>query len=221
MGTINYLNKDGSQGSQQQKPPSQPMHDPIVHTPPIVHYVIGAFGILFGFAANCWQVYTTVLALLQIMTPPKETFNITKMGFKLAVAILIALAAQFGLTILVWRIDTKWKVKNATSGSSSSAGNMLKGYGLAAVEVVQQTDLVTAWGLISFVVDTVGDFTFISSTLTGIPLAQTIAVTFLYAASLYALSTIGFVRSVEYIWAGLITSANYVKSVQSQQQNKP
>src|SRR5215469_10901614 len=95
----NYLNNGPAQGKQQ-KPPSATVHDPIVHTPPIVHYVIGLFGILFGFAANCWQVYTTILALLQIMTPPKETFNIGKMGFKLAVAVLIAIAAQFGLTIL-------------------------------------------------------------------------------------------------------------------------
>lgn len=216
MGQLNYLNNQQGDKAKSSSKPNASAPDSIVHTPPIVHYFLGLVGILFGFSANLWQVFTTILALVQLMTPSGAKFSFASMGWKLGVAVIIACATQFGLTIMVWRIDTTWKRKNASTGSSSQAGQMLKGYGLAAVEVVQHVDLVTAWGLISFCVDTVGDFTFVSSVLTGIGLTQTVFLTFLYAISLYALSTIGFVRSVEYIWAGLISSANYVKQHQQQ-----
>ena len=41
-------------------------------------------------------------------------------------------------------------------------------------------------------------------------------VTFIYAASLYALSTVAFVRSVEYIGSGLAATAKYLKQVNKQ-----
>ena len=66
----------------------------------------------------------------------------------------------------------------------------------ATVQIVQQTDLVTIISVLALIVDTVGDFTFISLYTSSIFLI------FAYAVTLYALSTLGFVRSIEYLWAG-------------------
>jgi hypothetical protein len=226
MGQVNYLRQQQQQDEEAKKRKEEAAKkraahapDSTVHTPPIVHYVLGGIGILFGFSANMWQVFTTIIALVSMMSPPNAKINYASLGWKLAIAILIACATQFGLTILVWRIDTTWKRKNAAS-PAGKPGEMIRGYGLAAVEVVQHIDLVTFWGLVAFAVDTVGDYTFVSGVLTGIAPGQTIFLTFLYASSLYALSTIGFVRSVEYIWAGLIVSTRYVQDLQKQVNNQ-
>ena len=161
MPQLNYLNneasspKDEASQKKQEARTKQRMGqapDSIVHTPPIVHYFLGGIGILFGFSANLWQVFTTIIALVSMMSPPNAKINYASLGWKLAIAILIACATQFGLTILVWRIDTTWKRKNAGS-PAGKPGDMIKGYGLAAVEVVQHVDLVTFWGLLAFAVE--------------------------------------------------------------------
>jgi hypothetical protein len=224
MGQVNYLRQQQQQAATDEEAKKKKEEaakrraaqapDTIVHTPPIVHYFIGGIGILFGFSANIWQIFTTWLALVSMMSPSGK-IEYGSLGWKAAIAALIACATQFGLTILVWRIDTRWKQKNAAS-PAGKPGDMIKGYGLAAVEVIQHIDLVTAWGLVAFAVDTVGDYTFVAGVLTGIDPTRTVFLTFLYATSLYALSTIGFVRSVEYIWAGLIVSTRYVQDLQKQ-----
>ena len=57
MGQLNYLNQHDKSKSPPKQNASAP--DSIVHTPPIVHYFLGMIGILFGFSANLWQVFTT------------------------------------------------------------------------------------------------------------------------------------------------------------------
>lgn len=215
MGQLNYLNKDEDNKKQQKPPRPSVAPDQTVHTPPIVHYFLGAIGILFGFSANIWQVFTTILALVALMVTDSSHINYGGLGWKLGIAILIACSTQFGLTLLVWRIDSTWKKRHASAPATK--GGFIKGYGLATVEVLQHIDLVTSWGIISFVVDTVGDYTFVSNNLQGVPLINMVFLTFLYAISLYALSTVGFVRSVEYIWAGLISSTRYVQQMQQNQ----
>ncbi len=89
----------------------------------------------------------------------------------------------------------------------------MKGYGAAAIEVVQHVDVVTVYGLLSFGLDSLGDYTFIAGILQGLDFPSTLFVTFIYATSLYALSTVAFVRSVEYIGSGLAATAKYLKQV--------
>src|SRR5258708_6203960 len=80
----------------------------------------------------------------------------------------------------------------------------------AVVEVVQQTDLVLIWSLLGFIVDTVGDYTFISLYTGGTDAGTAIFLIFIYSVALYALSTIGFVRSLEYVWSGFAAVARQV-----------
>lgn len=169
--------------------------DSVVHHPPAVLFVIGGGGCLCGIATNLWQVFTTFMALW-IMFNVGATPGGGGIGFWqrqpiiAAICLLIAFCAQYFLQLLVFKIDSGWK-KERESGKSS--GGAILG---SVVHIVQQTDLITILSVLAFVVDTVGDFTFISVYTSSIFLI------FAYAVALYAFSTLGFVRGIEYLWAG-------------------
>jgi len=177
---------------------SRSLPDQTVHQAPGALAVLGWLGVLAGFGSNLWQMYTTISAVYQMFTgsstpalnPGDVTFDI---------CVLIAFSFQFALLFLVFRIDTRWKRQQ--SGGSGSKRRGLKGYGYAAIEVVQHLGLFAIWVGLAFVIDTLGDYTFIASR-TGHADATTSAfLIFLYAVALYALSTLAFVRSIEYLWA--------------------
>src|SRR5258708_5368226 len=105
---------------------------------------------------------------------------------------------------LVFRLDRSWKKNKAAGESTGKAARD------AVVEVVQQTDLVLLWSLLGFIVDTVGDYTFISLFTALIETTTAIFLIFIYAVALYSLSTIGFARSLEYLWAGFAAIARHV-----------
>src|SRR5258708_39515158 len=105
---------------------------------------------------------------------------------------------------LVFRLDKTWKKSKAAGESTGKAARD------AVVEVVQQTDLVLIWSLLGFVVDTVGDYTFISLYTVLVAATTAIFLIFVYAVALYALSTIGFVRALEYVWSGFVAGARQV-----------
>jgi hypothetical protein len=218
---FNYLNKkrDKNKGSagpspQQNKQFSRLRPDASIHVPPIAMYILGGLGVVFGLGANCWQWFTTFSAMMDIMTPNGTRVNNASQPLKYAVAAIIATAMQFGILLLLFKIDTRWK-KN-TYGMNLSQIDKMKGYGAAAVEVVQHVDVVTVYGLLSFGLDSLGDYTFIAGILQGLDFPSTLFVTFIYATSLYALSTVAFVRSVEYIGSGLAATAKYLKQVNKQ-----
>jgi hypothetical protein len=218
---FNYLHKkkekhksSAGPSPQQNKQFSRLRPDVSIHVPPIAMYILGGLGVVFGFGANCWQWFTTFSAMMDIMTPNGTRVNNASQPLKYAVAAIIATAMQFGILLLIFKIDTRWK-KN-TYGLNVSPLDKMKGYGAAAVEVVQHVDVVTVYGLLSFGLDSLGDYTFIAGILQGLDFPSTLFVTFIYAASLYALSTVAFVRSVEYIGSGLAATAKYLKQVNKQ-----
>ncbi len=57
------------------------------------------------------------------------------------------------------------------------------------------------WVGLAFVIDTLGDFTFIAARTASADASTSAFLVFLYAVALYALSTLAFVRSWEYLWA--------------------
>jgi hypothetical protein len=123
-----------------------------------------------------------------------------------AICGLISFSFQLALMFLVFRLDKTWKKNKAQGESSGKAARD------AVVEIVQQTDLVLIWSLLGFVVDTVGDYTFISLYTGNTDTVTAIFLIFMYAVALYALSTIGFVRSLEYVWSGFAAVARQVSS---------
>lgn len=168
--------------------------DRIVNHPPIILFGLGGFGFGMGLLTNLWQVFTTFIALWAMFNVGNNSPNWNAFWGRQpaisAVCILIATCAQYFLQLLVFKIDHGWK--NEKSGGKSSGQAMLG----SVVHIVQQAELVTILSVLAFIVDTVGDFTFISLYTTSM------FIIFAYAASLYAFSTLGFVRGIEYLWAG-------------------
>jgi hypothetical protein len=170
--------------------------DKVIHHPPIILIGLGGTGFLAGVLTNLWQMFTTFIALWAIIngTSGNTTLNWSAFWQKqpviAAICLLIAFCAQLFLQFLVFRLDSAWKT-HVSEGKAKSAA-MLG----ATVQIVQQTDLVTIISILALVVDTVGDFTFISL------YSSSIFIIFAYSVALYALSTLGFVRSIEYLWAG-------------------
>jgi hypothetical protein len=208
----NYLKKkkpstSSTSNSQKQRVYVRGIPDETVHTAPGAMYVIGGIGTLAGFAANIWQMVTTFTAFWFIFNPIGTVIDPQKQPVIFCICGLIAFSFQFALTMLTWRLDSTWKKQNmrvAIGGTSDKVQAMRN----TAVEMIQHVNLVLVWGALGFVVDTIGDYTFISAYTTKLdPLTQVFTI-FIYAVALYALSTIAFVRSIEYITAGFAASHN-------------
>jgi hypothetical protein len=189
----NYTTRNSTNGTTSKQAGATTMHDTTVNHPPVILFGLGGFGFLAGVLANLWQVGTTFLALWTITNkgngPTGNTFW-QRQPIISAICLLIATCAQYFLQLLVFRIDTSWK-KQREEGKSS--GGAMFG---SVVHIVQQTDIITILSILAFIVDTVGDFTFISL------YTASIFIIFAYAVALYAFSTLGFVRGIEYLWAG-------------------
>lgn len=180
--------------------PNKQMPDEIVHQSPIAMYVFGGLGVLAGVAANCWQMFTTFTAFWDILNPNGTPVDLSKQPMDFAICFLIATSFQFALIVLVFRIDSVWKNKSSHREK--------------AVEIVQHANLVLIWGAIGFIVDTVGDYTFVSVYTKGLDILNAFLIVFLYAVALYAFSTVGFVKSIEFLWAGF-RAADAIKAQQS------
>jgi hypothetical protein len=170
--------------------------DTTVHQPPIAMYVIGGAGVLLGMGTNGWQMFTTFIAFWAILNPNGTPVDLGKQPMDFAICGLIAVSFQFALIMLCFRIDTTWKRKAEAIPAKGAAMRS------AAVEIVQHVNIFLVWGVLGFVVDTIGDYTFVSIYTDRLNAGNADFIVFLYAVALYALSTIAFVRSIEYLWAG-------------------
>src|SRR5260370_12602251 len=149
--------------------------------------------------------------MMDIMTRNGTRVSNASKPLKYVVAAFMATAMLFDILVLPFKIDTRWK-KN-TYGTNLSPIDKMKGYGAAAIEVVQHVDVVTVYGLLSFGLDSLGDYTFIAGILQGLDFPSTLFVTFIYATSLYALSTVAFVRSIESIRSATAATPKHLKQV--------
>jgi hypothetical protein len=206
MGQTNFLTGQGQQQqqqSQQQKPKvTRRLPDNTVHNPPGAMLTIGWIGVAAGVLANLWQMLTTILAFLLLFRAPLQ-WDMT-----LGICALIAFSFQFALIMLVFRIDSTWKKHKVNGTGSKKQQGTAKALRATAVEIVQQVSLVLIWGALAFVVDTIGDYTFIGSKTASLDETTAAFIIFMYAVALYALSTIAFVRSIEYLWAGYAAADN-------------
>lgn len=209
----NYLKKKPSSsnngsGQQKQRVFVRQAPDETVHTAPGAMYVIGGIGTVSGFAANIWQMITTFTAFWFIFNPPTEKIDLQKQPVIFCICALIAFSFQFALTMLTWRLDTTWKKQNMRVAVGSSGADKVQAMRNTAVEMIQHVNLVLVWGALGFIVDTIGDYTFIQSYTANLDPTTQVFVIFIYAVALYALSTIAFVRSIEYITAGFAAAHN-------------
>lgn len=178
----------------------QAMPDETLHQPPAAMAALGWIGVLAGIGGNFWQMYTTISAIWQMFTgnttPNTDFLNVT-----FDICFLIAFSFQFALLFLVFRLNTRWKKQQAGGAKGKGKKGAASGYVKATVEVVQQLGLFAIWVGLAFVIDTLGDFTFIAARTLHADPATAAFLVFLYAVALYALSTISFARAWEYLWA--------------------
>ncbi len=99
---------------------------------------------------------------------------------------------EFAILFLVFRIERDWKNSKSRSSSGVDAARS------TAVEIVQHIPLVLFWGVLGFIADTVGDYTFLNI------YTDNWFLLFMYGCALYASTTIMFARSIEYLWAGFV-----------------
>lgn len=193
----------GGDGQGRGKTAFDKLPDDTVHLPPVALFALGGIGVLAGIICNLWQMVTTFVAFWSMFSPKGKPFSFQSQPIVIAICALIAFSFQLALMFLVFRLDKAWKRNKASGGGGNAAKD-------AVVEVVQQVDLILIWSLLGFVVDTVGDYTFISLYTGGADPLTSIFLIFIYAVALYALSTIGFVRSLEYVWSGFAAVARQV-----------
>jgi hypothetical protein len=195
------------------------MPDETVHQTPAAMATLGWLGLLAGIGANLWQMYTTISAVYQMFTgstmPVIDFGNIT-----FDICFLIALSFQLALLFLVFRLDTRWK-KQQTGGSAGRKKGGMKSYGYAAVEVVQQLGLFAIWVGLAFVIDTLGDFTFIAVRTATADASTSAFLVFLYAVALYSLSTLVLVRAIEYLWSASAVKDQWAQSRERRRGERP
>jgi hypothetical protein len=208
MGQTNFL----SSPQQQQMPGQSPkrtrrLPDATVHNPPGAMLTIGWIGVVAGFGSNVWQMLTTILAFLLLFSAGRSA-TINPLDITFWICALIAFSFQFALIMLVFRIDSTWKKHKVNGTGSKKHQGAANAFRATAVEIAQQVSLVLIWGALAFVIDTIGDYTFIGSKTANLDMVTAAFIIFCYAVALYALSTVAFVRSIEYLWAGFAAADN-------------
>lgn len=177
--------------------------DHSVHHPPWFMYSLANFGIGCGIIANVWQPFTSVVAFFNMFVQgavykhmdPHSQGSAT--AGALVVSLGMAVAFQLGVLFFVFRIHTEFKEQRVKVGDTMQAVKS------TAVQMVSHHRLLLAWSVISFAADTVGDFTFITL-LTNDPMLLAG-----YTLSLYAVSTIILLASLERQWAAKISLENW------------
>ncbi|MGH2478063.1 MAG: hypothetical protein ACRDHW_00190 [Ktedonobacteraceae bacterium] len=177
-----------------------PLPDSTLHLPAGVMFTLGLVGALVGICANFWQMFTSFTAFFALfLTDPryaqmKPLDKAAAQPMISAICALIAISFQISILFLVFRINHDWKAER-------QAGVMgLIALKRTAVEVTQHIPLVVVWGLLGLVADTVGDYTFIAL------YSDSFFLIFMYAAALYASSTIMLAQAFQYFWAGYQTA---------------
>jgi hypothetical protein len=167
-----------------------------VYHPPWFVFGLAWSGIATGIMANLWQITTSVIAFFSLFALNRSQ-GAAYIGALLA-SIGMAITFQLGLMFFVFRVHQEMKTRKVASidGTRQAAKE-------TAVAMVSQHKILLVWTIISFMADTVGDFTFIGL------LTSNAFLVFMYAASLYAASTILFSKALEKHQAASVAFANW------------
>ncbi len=189
-------------GRRQDDAPSMPpLSNDTLFVPPGSMFLLGGIGIFVGICANLWQMYTSFSAFQHLFVGGPIYKGMSASGQSAALPIitivcaLVSVAFQLAILYLVFRIDRSWKdtKAHATTGKGSDAARH------TAVELMHHVPLLLLWGILGFIADTVGDYTFIAL------YSDDWFIQFMYGAALYASSTVMLVGAIEFIWAGMIS----------------
>src|SRR5437879_5199239 len=183
--TRNYLKRGSQSGQATQQKQSRLVRiipDETIHNPPGALMILGGLGILAGLLGNLWQPFTTFLAFWGMFNPAGSLVDLQKQPGIAFICGLIAVGAQFALLFMVFRIESPWKKHKVTG---QAPGSSAQGWRATAVELVQHVSMVLIWGILGFVVDTIGDFGFASAYTGKLDFWTSTFLVFIYGAFLY------------------------------------
>ncbi len=194
-----------AQAAQPRKPSggAQQFDATSTHHPPWFGYSLASFGVGAGILANLWQVFTSVVAFFTIFAEGAIYKSLTEKGqanatvAALAIAILMAISFQLGVMFFVFQVHKEYKDIKVRIGEATGAAKQ------TAVQMIAHHRLLSAWMLISFIADTIGDFTFINA------LSSDVFMLLGYTLSLYAVSTVLLSASLERHWAAKVGLENW------------
>ena len=193
-----------SMRTEQKTPSGGPKQfDGSTHHPPWFSYSLANFGVVFGCCANFWQAFTSVIAFFTMFTQGQVYRHMdsksqgTASAAALAISIGLALAFQIGVLFLVFRVHQEYKEQKVRVGETMQAAKV------TALQMVSHHRLLLSWSAISFIADTVGDFTFLNL-ISNDPILL-----LAYTVALYAVSTVILSASLERQWAAKIAMENW------------
>jgi len=173
------------------------------HHPPWFVNGLAWIGIGIGIGANVLQVYTSDIAF-QTMIRANEVYKAMNMkgqaGAEPVIQLIclgIALIFQLGMLFFVFRIKQEYK-NTRTEGIKG-----MEAIRHTAVNMIDHQKILLIWTIIAFVADTLGDYTFINLYVDD-PF-----VIFMYAAALYAASTVLLSKALETQWAAAVAYRNW------------
>jgi NADH:ubiquinone oxidoreductase subunit K len=191
---------DARQATGADRQGTQALPQDTLYVPPGSMFALGSLGVLMGVLANLWQIFTSFSAFQHLFVTGSIYQHMDMHAQSAALPIitivcaLVAIAFQLAILYLVFRVDRTWKETRAQgTGRATDAARH------TAVEVMHHIPLLLIWGILGFIADTVGDYTFISL-YANAPFLQ-----FMYGTALYASSTIMLVGAIEFLWAGMIS----------------
>src|SRR6266568_5149906 len=199
----------GTAQRQQQQPPDN--QDTLLnfdggdtHQPPWFVFLLAWIGIGTGFGANALQVYTSNISFHLMIVSDSVYQSMGKAGQAAAEATIqlisfgMSFVFQLGLMFFVFRVKQEFKNTKTQTGAQG-----MQAVKYTAVAMVDQQKLLLLWTALAFIADTLGDYTFITIYV------NSWFVIFMYAAALYAASTILLSRALEKQWAASIAFANW------------
>lgn len=190
------------QSAPQSSPPPPPQSNAIPSSaadlPPAAGFVLGGLGILFFACGNAWQVFTSYVAFLRQFEEGSIYKSMAAADqFRAVIVIqlvcaLLAISYQIGLLYLAFQIKRTY--------DRESEGRAGHGAAIAAtaLTIASNVNLLIFWGVISLVMDTVGDYYFVGI-YTNSPFLL-----FAYGVALYASSTIMGMYAMQYVWHAMV-----------------
>jgi hypothetical protein len=174
-----------------------------IHHPPWFSYSLATFGVGSGILANFWQVFTSIVAFFTIFAQGAVYKSMSAHGqvgatfAALAIAFLMAISFQLGVLFFVFKVHAEFKEQKVNVGDGNTAIKY------TAVQMIHHHRLLLAWMVVSFIADTIGDFTFINA------LSNDTFLLLGYTLSLYAVSTVLLSASLERHWAAKVSLENW------------
>jgi hypothetical protein len=185
------------------------IHSANVIVSPILAILFGGPGVLLGLATNGWQVWTSVISFVIMITAKGGWLNFLPIApstgdasfnhgaVTQGISWLLAIAVQFGVAFFSLRVDREFLQQLHQAQGEKKGERVRDATKKTFVAVAHNRDFFFYYGMICFGLDGLGDYQF-CITLTG-----NIVFLAVYGVILMATSTLILAIAAEWLWAGV------------------